>query len=440
MQTSSVPRVPDFEMTALPHTGVSSSSIINLQFKNLKSVETKIHVTKVSIHVPEVDAAGVFRDIKSFQIIVGGNRVGGNYRIDLDPMETRQYTVFVPTGVDADPTLQFKITARSNAGFECNVEGTSTGRDAGYVIAAAASPLVPKGDAAWALLQLGAIVRAKRYTGKFRITAEPGEPNSFGIFDKNLGNPMAAYIDIGRDGYRTLRGQHTAYLDWDRDTVAHPPDDLNAVHLTSLEPGSRHGWVFRTELIMTDEKGVPLTADSADHHPVAAAGAVLPAVSAPSSGSAKVSSSATEEAAVATRREEGGCACGAFRFYINISPRAEELDVSNCHCRLCQKFHSAPFVTWITVLRSQYHVTRGHAETYESSAYGRRSFCAKCGTQLFFSFTRHLEYVDVAVCALDRPADIRPKSDIWTDSMLPWISKDATLKSYHDGGDDWCVS
>ena len=92
------------------------------------------------------------------------------------------------------------------------------------------------------------------------VSAEPGTANPFGIFEAGMINPTAAYIGgasfagrsewwtSSRKGYQQLRGQHLAVMRWDTDTVASPPEDLRAVHVTTKD-GRLHGWVFLIFLV-----------------------------------------------------------------------------------------------------------------------------------------------------------------------------------------------
>eukprot|EP01031_Cornospumella_fuschlensis_P031012 gene31012-37479_t len=118
---------------------------------------------------------------------------------------------------------------------------------------------------------LGDIVKSRGVNGvRLQVTAEPGTPNDFGVFDKNMLNPTAAYIDQGRDGYMGWKGQWFATAVWDRDTVAYPPAVLDCVHVTEIPRGAstaiaRHGWIFVDELEKIDVSTLrPETAPSAE--------------------------------------------------------------------------------------------------------------------------------------------------------------------------------
>jgi hypothetical protein len=75
---------------------------------------------------------------------------------------------------------------------------------------------------------------------------------------------------------------------------------------------------------------------------------------------------------------KGSCLCGTVKY---------ELDgpfevMSHCHCSMCRKHHGAAFATFVTVPLSSFRWVAGEdaLSTYQSSAYGKRTFCSKCGS------------------------------------------------------------
>ena len=78
---------------------------------------------------------------------------------------------------------------------------------------------------------------------------------------------------------------------------------------------------------------------------------------------------------------QGGCLCGEVAF--EVTPPAKFC--SHCHCTMCRRAHGAPFVTWVGMPEAQVRVVKGQGTLmrYRSSPGGSRSFCGKCGTQLF---------------------------------------------------------
>jgi hypothetical protein len=211
--------------------------VILIKLTSNHDQELLIHIVDVKIkrtNDPNYCSLGDFRIMTS--VITDKN-----FRIDLDPFEVREYGILI----NETKSFNFEITARdAHLGCESKVSGRITGSDppAGYVELSESSATS---------FDLGCTVLPKAKvssTDKFVISSEDGTPNDFGIFDKDQLNPTAAYIELGRDGYRELIGQHIATLSWDRDTVAYPPDDLVAIHISNSAT-KEHGWYFRGDLL-----------------------------------------------------------------------------------------------------------------------------------------------------------------------------------------------
>ena len=106
----------------------------------------------------------------------------------------------------------------------------------------------------------------------------------------------------------------------------------------------------------------------------------------------------------------GGCLCGQVRYAIAPLPsQTSIIDAGYCHCRLCQRASGAPVVAWATVRRAALHMLAGTGTTYASSAKGRRTFCPRCGTALFFTHADQPDTVDITLASLDDPAALTPE-------------------------------
>lgn len=105
-------------------------------------------------------------------------------------------------------------------------------------------------------------------------------------------------------------------------------------------------------------------------------------------------------------------------------------DVALCHCRMCQRAHGAPAVSWLVVRRSELRIVRGVPGQYRSSAKAVREFCGNCGTPLFFIEDSRPDEVDVAVSTLDDPIAVPPSRHIWLESQMPWLKLDDHLPRY----------
>ena len=123
---------------------------------------------------------------------------------------------------------------------------------------------------------------------------------------------------------------------------------------------------------------------------------------------------------------EGGCHCGAIRYRIEGPPP----ESGYCHCRDCQQTSGSAAQVWMDVEIGNFKLTKGTPSIYKSSEMGRRNFCSKCGSQLFFSSIDEPDFVFPHVGCLDDPNLVRPASHIWTDRQLDWFRLDDKLPRY----------
>ena len=115
----------------------------------------------------------------------------------------------------------------------------------------------------------------------------------------------------------------------------------------------------------------------------------------------------------------GGCLCGAVRFEGEAFMRSAYY----CHCTFCQKSTGEPFEIGVPIKTGTLHFTKGKPTYYASSSFGRRGFCAICGSRLLWTPPDGKDEwgTNVAVCALDNPADVQPRYHTYTDTKLPWL-------------------
>jgi hypothetical protein len=120
----------------------------------------------------------------------------------------------------------------------------------------------------------------------------------------------------------------------------------------------------------------------------------------------------------------GGCRCGAVRYEVRAIVRN-----SICHCRDCQRSSGAPMVEWMLVDETALSVI-GEPATFESTPGTFRSFCARCGTGLFYrSAAVFPGQVDVQTATLDEPARAPlPTAQVQAADRRGWV---ASLGSIH---------
>ena len=115
----------------------------------------------------------------------------------------------------------------------------------------------------------------------------------------------------------------------------------------------------------------------------------------------------------------GSCLCGGIRYEIT----GELLSISNCHCRMCQKAHGAAFASYAEAKVADLRVTHGQEliSRYRSSPEAQRSFCSRCGSNLFFEPDETPNLFWVAAGGFDSEIQLRPSSHIFIDSKAPWF-------------------
>ncbi len=126
----------------------------------------------------------------------------------------------------------------------------------------------------------------------------------------------------------------------------------------------------------------------------------------------------------------GACLCGAVRFEAQGAP----IGVNHCHCAQCQRVSGAALITWATWPRAAVRIVRGAAADYESSPGVKRSFCARCGSTLFWRREgRRPEEIDIAAGTIDQADTLAPLEHIYVKSRRRWMPLCDGLPAYAEG-------
>jgi hypothetical protein len=115
----------------------------------------------------------------------------------------------------------------------------------------------------------------------------------------------------------------------------------------------------------------------------------------------------------------GGCACGAIRFRLEVSP----YDTGWCHCHICQRLSGSAGMVFTTVAKSAYRIERGAARLgrYQSTSFGERTFCLECGTPLTIHVTHQPNEIDLTVGSLDHPEAVTPGFHLFVAQAPAWL-------------------
>lgn len=117
---------------------------------------------------------------------------------------------------------------------------------------------------------------------------------------------------------------------------------------------------------------------------------------------------------------KGECLCGAVRF----AAAPPTLFCAHCHCRFCRRAHGAAFVTWFGVPEARFRFLEGEAQVkwYASSKQGRRGFCAKCGSTLFYTSSLSPGEVHIALANMTDNIDRKPELHVFFDAHVDWFA------------------
>ena len=114
----------------------------------------------------------------------------------------------------------------------------------------------------------------------------------------------------------------------------------------------------------------------------------------------------------------GGCLCGDVRYEV----QGEPVYVFHCHCSMCRRAGGTAFQTWAGIEADALTVTQGTAERYKSSSFATRSFCGRCGGQLFYEYTAgQSPPLWITVGSLDHPESMTPERHIFVADSVPWV-------------------
>lgn len=124
---------------------------------------------------------------------------------------------------------------------------------------------------------------------------------------------------------------------------------------------------------------------------------------------------------------EGGCHCGAIRYWVEGEPKHAAL----CHCVDCRRQSGAPMVAWTLFGNDAFAVTKGQARIYASSEHGRRHFCGDCGTGLFYTNDVIFpDMTDVQSATLDDPDALPVQAQIQTAERIGWMNQIDSLPQF----------
>jgi hypothetical protein len=114
----------------------------------------------------------------------------------------------------------------------------------------------------------------------------------------------------------------------------------------------------------------------------------------------------------------GSCLCGGVRFELTEAFRR----VSQCHCESCKKLSGGPGTVNGQVASAAIHVVQGSEllQTYRPAEGSAKTFCSRCGTNLFGGGWPDSELASVRLTTLEQPPARAPELHLFTRSVAPW--------------------
>ena len=114
----------------------------------------------------------------------------------------------------------------------------------------------------------------------------------------------------------------------------------------------------------------------------------------------------------------GSCLCGGVRFEI-----AEDFErVTACHCTNCKSISGGVGTASGRVPTSAIRVAAGEEllTTYQPDEGSAKTFCSRCGSNLFGGGWPESEHTSVRLPTLDEPYQGRIGAHIFVRSVAPW--------------------
>ena len=125
----------------------------------------------------------------------------------------------------------------------------------------------------------------------------------------------------------------------------------------------------------------------------------------------------------------GSCLCRA----VSYKSKTAALRIFSYHHEDCRKCSGAPYLTNIFVKEASLYI-QGNLKSYihqsESGKRFTKTFCEKCGCQMF-SFNEGRPWlVRIHAETLNELEVIKPQGDVWVSKKPPSIKMDATLDQF----------
>jgi hypothetical protein len=114
----------------------------------------------------------------------------------------------------------------------------------------------------------------------------------------------------------------------------------------------------------------------------------------------------------------GSCLCGDVRFEVS----AEPLAVRYCHCASCKKLSGGAGTANARVPSESIRIVAGEEllRSFQPDAGSSKTFCSRCGSNLFGGGWPEAPEVSVRLSGIDTPFDRKPEAHNFVRSVAAW--------------------
>jgi len=115
---------------------------------------------------------------------------------------------------------------------------------------------------------------------------------------------------------------------------------------------------------------------------------------------------------------QGSCLCGGVRF--EVTEPFER--VTQCHCEFCKKISGGYGTVSGRVRTDAIRILEGEAllRSFTPEGGSTKTFCSRCGSNLFGGGWPDVDMAPVRLSALDSPFDRKPEAHTFVRSVAAW--------------------
>jgi hypothetical protein len=115
---------------------------------------------------------------------------------------------------------------------------------------------------------------------------------------------------------------------------------------------------------------------------------------------------------------QGSCLCGGVRFEVT----EEFASARYCHCASCKKLSGGVGTANGRARSESIRILEGEEllRTYQPDEGSAKTFCSRCGSNLFGGGWPESPTVSVRLSAVDTPFDAKPQGHLFVRSVAPW--------------------